>query len=391
MSSIAIIPARGGSKGIPNKNLRQVGGTSLIQRAVETALACKLIDKVYVSTDSEEVATVAATSGASVIRRPRHLSQDTSTSEEAIQHCLEEIVWEGVVVFIQCTSPFISVEKIEEAIAVVQEGAADSVFSAIEENGHLWAMQNSLVSPIGHSIEKRLPRQQEITRLRETGAFYVFKAPAFMESLSRFHGIISAVQTDRFFASDIDEECDLELANRISPLWPNRLSFQDVAAVVTDFDGVHTDDSVWVHEDGSESVRVSRSDGLGLSMLQKKGIKALILSTETNPVVSARSKKLGIDCIAGSSDKKTDLARWCQTQGIDPSQVLFLANDVNDLGAMGLVGWPVVVADARAELFQHARFALSSKGGEKAVRELADRILRDRDRDRDLTPADGSL
>jgi N-acylneuraminate cytidylyltransferase len=152
----------------------------------------------------------------------------------------------------------------------------------------------------------------------------------------------------------------------------------DVAAVVTDFDGVHTDDTVLTDGDGRESVRVSRSDGMGIARLRRAGVPVLILSSETNPVVSARARKLQVDVRQGVEDKAAALREWAKDQRVPLSRVAYVGNDVNDLGCLEIVGFPVAVPEAHPLVLAAARVIVSQNGGRGAVRELADRVLRDR-------------
>ena len=151
--------------------------------------------------------------------------------------------------------------------------------------------------------------------------------------------------------------------------------FGDLDLVVLDFDGVLTDNAVWVLEDGTEMVRCDRSDSLGLAMLARAGIPAVVLSTETNPVVAARCRKLNLPCIHGVSDKGSRLATLLAERGIDPARVAYIGNDVNDLDCMTSVGVPVAVADAHPRVHEVAALSLTKPGGHGAVREFCDLLL----------------
>jgi len=176
---------------------------------------------------------------------------------------------------------------------------------------------------------------------------------------------------------DVDDEHDLMLANAVAALLPAE-SGLDVDVVLTDFDGVHTDDSALVDQDGRESVRVSRADGLGVQRLLESGVPMLIVSRERNPVVTARAEKLGVEVLQGVDDKVAAVRRWLARRDIAPARAAYLGNDLNDLAVMGLVGWPVAVADARPEVRRAARLTLSRPGGHGAVRELCDLVLQQR-------------
>lgn len=142
--------------------------------------------------------------------------------------------------------------------------------------------------------------------------------------------------------------------------------------IVFDFDGVLTDNRVYVFEDGREAVCCNRSDGLGCELLRAAGFDLLILSTEVNPVVSARGRKIGVTVRQGERDKGAALSALMVERRLDPARVMYVGNDVNDLAAMKLVGWPTAPADAHASVREIARLVTNARGGDGVVRELAD-------------------
>jgi len=148
-----------------------------------------------------------------------------------------------------------------------------------------------------------------------------------------------------------------------------------IQLVVFDFDGVFTDNFVYVNQDGSESVRCLRSDGLGLSRLENIGVHLLIVSTESNPVVTTRANKLKIKCLQGVKDKALAIKSICHEMDIELAHVVFVGNDINDIPAFKLVGFPVGVADAYPEVLPYIKIQTHNKGGCGAVREICDRIF----------------
>ena len=159
---------------------------------------------------------------------------------------------------------------------------------------------------------------------------------------------------------------------------------EPVRLLVLDFDGVMTDNRVLVHEDGTESVWCHRGDGWGIARLREAGVTVLVLSTETNGVVAARCRKLGIECVQGQADKGAALAALLAQRGIAPAAVAYVGNDVNDLECLRLAGVPIVVADATPAARAEAQLVTDAAGGRGAVREVADWILASR-RSRALT------
>lgn len=377
--TVAIIPARGGSKGVERKNLRRVGGVPLVARAILSAQRCDEIDRVVVTTDDAEIASVAREWGADVVVRPAELSGDEASSESALAHALGELqgrgVDVGVLAFLQATSPFIDADALCTAVRTVRTRRRDVVFSAVRTYGFLWSKgAGDSASAINHDAGFRPRRQDRDPHYLETGAFYVMKAKAFLAVGHRFYGSIGIAEVPERTAMEIDTVEELAAARALAPLVdaPEPI---DVDAVVTDFDGVHTDDSAVVTDRGDESVRVSRSDGMGVALLRRAGIPVLVLSTETHPVVSARAAKLRVDVRQGLDDKATALCEWADAAGIPLSRIAYVGNDVNDLACLDLVGWPIAVRDAHPLVLASARVVLDRVGGDGAVRELADRVL----------------
>ena len=158
-----------------------------------------------------------------------------------------------------------------------------------------------------------------------------------------------------------------------SPLMQRRLLPRFVSAIVLDFDGVMTDNRAWIDEQGHEQVAVNRSDGLGLATLQRESnIKILVMSTETSATVSARCLKLGIPFLQGISDKAIALKNWMQERAVDPAQVIYVGNDINDLPCFPIVGCAIAPADAHREVLSRADIILIKQGGQGAVREICD-------------------
>ena len=146
----------------------------------------------------------------------------------------------------------------------------------------------------------------------------------------------------------------------------------DIKAIAFDFDGVFTDNRVYVAQNGEETVVCDRSDGMGISMLRSAGIPLVIISTEKNPVVAVRGSKLNVDVLQGIEDKLPTLSERVVAHQLSIDQVAFVGNDINDVECLSAVGFGMVVADAYSVAIDAADFVLSKKGGRGAVREVAD-------------------
>ena len=146
----------------------------------------------------------------------------------------------------------------------------------------------------------------------------------------------------------------------------------DIKAIAFDFDGVFTDNRVYVTQTGEEAVVCDRSDGMGISMLRKAGIPLIIISTEKNPVVSVRAAKLNIDVLQGIENKLPVLNQWAAENQLSIGQVAFIGNDINDVDCLNAAGVGIAVAAAYPVAVDAADFVLTKKGGQGAVREIAD-------------------
>lgn len=139
-----------------------------------------------------------------------------------------------------------------------------------------------------------------------------------------------------------------------------------------DFDGVFTDNKVYVFQDGTEAVMCSRGDGIGLHALKKRGIDTIVISTETNPVVSARCRKLKIRCVQGCKDKLSELKKIAVELNCSLHEIAFMGNDVNDLTCLSAVALPIVTNDAHPDVITSSKYRTRIKGGHGAVREICD-------------------
>ena len=150
---------------------------------------------------------------------------------------------------------------------------------------------------------------------------------------------------------------------------------KSVSLILFDFDGVFTDNSVYVNQDGIEEVRCCRSDGIGLSRLKETDVKVFIISTETNPVVSKRAEKLKVPCMQGIVNKAEAIVEISKKMNINPKQIMFVGNDINDIPAFESVGIPVGVFDSYTEIYPYIVYRTQKAGGFGAVREICDLIF----------------
>lgn len=217
---VCIIPARGGSKGIPNKNLVPFLGKPLLAHSIEQARESSAVQRVIVSTDSEAIADVARHYGATVITRPSELSTDTASSESALLHALDtleqtEQYIPDLVVFLQSTSPLRSVQAIDEAIETLQKQEADSLFSACVFKNLIWEMASERVKSLNFDYTSRLRRQEWPKQIMENGSLYIVKTAILRRYQNRLGGKIAVYLMDYFDSFQIDEPEDIALLESI--------------------------------------------------------------------------------------------------------------------------------------------------------------------------------
>lgn len=218
MTCIAIIPARGGSKGIPNKNLAEVGGQSLVTRAVNSAIQSGVIDAVVVSSDDRNILEAAKIAGAIAVERPSDLATDTAAIEDAITHALQKFSESHptptTLVLLQPTSPLRQASSISDAVLLFNEnGSVGSVYGVTEAEHHpfkTFIANDSTLLPVG-SIEDLSRSRQELPKAyRQSGSIYVVGVQDFLESNSLFVSPVRWIEVGREEAIDVDTPADLE-------------------------------------------------------------------------------------------------------------------------------------------------------------------------------------
>lgn len=400
---LALIPARGGSKGIPRKNIRSFAGYPLIAWSIAAAKQSNLVTRIIVSTDDEEIAAVAREWGAETpFLRPAELAQDKTTDLPVFEHALkflEEV--EGyhpeIVVQLRPTSPIRPPKMVDDAIRILLNHAdADCVRGVVPAGQNPFKMWrfNGEDKPLKQLLEVpgiaepyNAPRQILPPVYWQTGHIDAIRTTTILDKKSLTGDVIYPLVVDPKYTVDIDTLPDwakyeaviysgLEV---VSPGKPRRLMPEIIKLVVTDFDGVLTDGRVWIDENGKETVAATRSDSMRIRQMRELGIDVIILSSEVNPVVSARAKKMNIEAIHGMGldEKGEALKKYLAEKKIDASQVVYLGNDFNDLPCFEIAGWSVAVADAYPEVTRAADYVLKTNGGFGALRELCDLILKD--------------
>ncbi|MEE8357433.1 MAG: N-acylneuraminate cytidylyltransferase [Anaerolineales bacterium] len=394
---LALIPARGGSKGLPGKNIKSLGGYSLIGYSIAAALNAKLVSRTVVTTDDPEIADKAQEYGAEVpFLRPAEFAQDDSLDLPVFQHALNwlsdhESYSPDIVVQLRPTSPFRPPELVDEAIQIlIDNPGASSVRGVVpskENPFKMWMIEpdGKMIPLLETEFEEpfNMPRQELPSSYWQTGHIDVVSAETIINGSMSGQEIYSYI-IDPLFSVDLDNLQDWQRAEMrlkslgsqiILPPREKNIIPELVSLLILDFDGVLTDDRVYVNQHGEETVAAHRGDGMGIAQVKKAGIEVVILSKEKNPVVKARADKLGIPVFQGIDEKGPELISILADRGISSDSVVYLGNDINDLPCFPLVGLAAAVADSHPLVIEKAQLVLSKKGGHGAVRELCDLLL----------------
>ncbi|HEY5730720.1 MAG TPA: acylneuraminate cytidylyltransferase [Anaerolineales bacterium] len=401
---LALIPARGGSKGIPRKNIKPFAGYPLVAWSIAAGLQANSVSRVIVSTDDEEIAAVAREYGAETpFLRPHELAQDRTPDLPAFEHALKwlediEGYQPDIVVQLRPTSPIRPTDMIDSAIKILIENPdADSVRGVVPAGQNPYKMwrfngydkpMNPLLGVEGIAEPYNSPRQILPPAYWQTGHIDAIRTTTITRKNSLTGSVVYPLVIDPRYTVDIDTPADwakyeaLVYQGGLDMVTPDdrrrRKMPGRIELVIFDFDGVFTDNRVWTDQDGKEKVAASRSDSIKFGELREKGIEVMILSSEPNSVVAARAKKMRVEVIhgIGLQDKGRVMREVLEKKDIKAENVVYVGNDVNDLPCFEVAGWSVAVSDAYPEVLQAADFVLSKPGGHGAVRELCELILK---------------
>ncbi len=363
---------------------QNLAGHALIAYTIAAALKTKNSRGAVVVTQDERVAAISREYGASVYSFSAQSPGSKHTDPEFRGHLIQAILntidgKADIALWLDPCTPLRPKNLLDQAASLVglndQESAVQSMSAISLDDVMFWIPKGQAeVEPA--SMPGRLYRQTShvsacrVTSIRQTAGSQPCKTipllvdPAYSHELDQATGWQWAEWTLQHTRPDI-----------IYPRHAPRPLPERTVLLVLDFDGVITDNRVWVDEDGREKIAAYRSDSLGISYLRKTGVEVIVLSMETNPVVTARCRKMAIPVLQGINDKATALADLLRERRIDPGNVVYLGNDTNDVPCFPLVGCAAVVADAQPDALKEADLVLTRRGGYGAVRELCDRLI----------------
>ena len=380
MRIIGFIPARGGSKSIPLKNIKDFCGKPLIYWNLESLEKVNEIEAVYVATDCDEIRNTVEGFGFSKVQiymRDPQNAQDNSPTESVMLEFIEKQVLADTDIFIliQATSPFIQPIDFQSALNLYGKEKADSLLTCARMKRFFWGENRK---PLNYDYQNRPNRQDFNGSLMENGAFYINTVGNIRKYKNRLSGKIVIYEMPEFTAVDIDEPNDWKAAESLmrKHILSKRKNNKRIKLFITDVDGVLTDAGMYYSKNGERLKKFNTRDGKGIELLQKAGIKTAIITSEDTEIVNSRARKIGIDYVCqGVSDKNNVLNKLCRELRISPDEIAYIGDDINDLDILKRVGLSACPVDAMSQVKDVVQYVCKLKGGAGCVREIIEEII----------------
>ena len=378
----AFIPARGGSKGIPLKNIKPFCGRPLIYWSLKSLEEASSVDKVVVATDSDTIEETVLSFGfskASIYRRRPENATDTASTESVMLEYLEAIAPDDdqVIMLVQATSPLTSSEDFEKGLEMMRSGRFDSVISCVRTFRFFWSWNGE---SLNYDWKKRPRRQEFDGNLMENGAFYINTSGGIRRHGNRLGGRIGICEMPPYTAFEIDEPDDWTIMEALMYRHLRQSGPEKLPVLfLSDVDGTLTDGGMYYGPEGEVLKKFNTRDGMGFQLLREKGIKTALVTSEDNPYVAARGRKLKVDhVIQGRSfgGKVEAIREICLREGISLSEVAYIGDDINCLELLREVGFAACPSDADPLVKAIPCIYISPlKGGEGCVRDFIRKIL----------------
>lgn len=378
--TVAFIPVRGGSKSIKLKNIKKINGRPLIYWVLDSAVECIDIDKIVVSTDSEDIRETVKKYESDkilIINRSPEVSTDFASTESVMLEFANQYDFKNIIL-IQATSPLLDKKDLDNGLKEFKK--ADSVLSVVNQKRFIWENQENS-KPINYDYLNR-PRRQEFEGfLVENGAFYITSKESLLKTKCRISGKINAVIMDETSYFEIDEPSDWIIVEKLlqNKYGEPDLSYKikKIKCVLTDCDGVLTNGAMYYTENGDEIKKFSTHDGMGFKLLKEKGFITGIITGENVQLVKRRFEKLRIDELyMGVSDKLKVLDEICRKYDLNYDEIAYIGDDINDLQILNKVGFSCSVNNAIDDIKQDVDYVTIKNGGDGAVREVVNLLLK---------------
>lgn len=380
MKKIAIIPLRAGSKGIPGKNKKKLLGRPLFSWTLSEAIFSNL-DEIYIFTDDKDIIEYVNknytwTEKVKIMERSEESATDTASTEFGMLELAKNLDYDfDILCLLQATSPLTTKEDINECLNEIEKENYDSALTVVNTMRFIWDEDGK---SINYNYNLRPRRQDFKGLLVENGAVYTTTKEQFKNSGVRIGGNIAIVKMPEDTLTEIDEKEDWIIMEK---LIENRLSkFKKgnpgIKLLVLDVDGVFTEGKVSTGYESEISKEFSLIDGMGLEIIRNEGIEVIVMTSEDSEIVKTRMNKLKLETYLGIKDKYSFLEKVRQEKGINRNEIAYVGDDINDLANICSVKWGIVPNNGVLENKLKADLVLSSKGGEGAIREAVNFILK---------------
>ncbi|KAJ8007381.1 hypothetical protein DPEC_G00116920 [Dallia pectoralis] len=381
----ALILARGGSKGIPLKNIKTLAGVPLIGWVLRAALDSKQFDSVWVSTDNDDIAKVAIAWGAKVHHRSPEVSQDSSSSLDAIQEFARQKPEVDVICNIQCTSPCLHPFHLKQALDLITKENYESVFSVVRRHHFRWQMETNesggVVTKPQNLDPRHRPRRQDWDgELCENGSFYFATREIIMSGVLQ-GGKCACYEMMPEYSVDIDVDIDWPVAEQrvLRYGYFGQDSPKSVCLLLCNVSGCLTDGHTRISSSGKEQVFINNKDIIGLHRLKQGGVKVILISTNEAPLTKVLAKRLwqrtGCQVRQLKNDIQGEVKAIVDKECLNWKQVAYMGNDVPDVDCLGLAGMSAVPKDVPVVALNAAKYKCHKAPGLGAVREFAEHIL----------------
>lgn len=378
--TIAFLPARGGSKSIPLKNIRPFCGKPLIYWSLRALQETGEIDEIYVATDSEKIAETVSGFRFSKVRifeRSSENARDHSTTESVMTEFIKskQLRDEDIFILVQATMPLVRAEDISGGLRLRRETGSESILSCARVKLFIWDDHGN---PVNYDFRNRPRRQDFEGNLMENGSFYINTAGDIMRTGNRLSGKISVYEMEPYTSIDIDDEDDWIVAEKLMRKYIlTRAPEKNIKVFFTDVDGTLTDSGMYYGDNGEVLKKFSTRDGKGFELLRKAGIKTGIITSEQTTIVEQRAKKIKADFLyQGIADKLETIENFCSVNNISLDEIAYIGDDINDLDLLSQAGLAACPADSSDKVKAIPGIkVLACEGGKGAVREFIDNYI----------------
>jgi N-acylneuraminate cytidylyltransferase len=376
----ALIPLRGGSKRIPHKNIKLIAGKPLSYWVCLAASRSKFIDRIYVSTDCREIADAVEQFGLGieVLHRDSQLAGDRISTEAVMIDAMNRVDPFEILATLQATSPLTSPEHLDGAISMMLDEGLDALLTGTVLKRFVWSHHGV---PLNYDFHERPFSQDFAGSVVENGAFYLTRREILEKDRSRLGGRIGVYVMPEATFTELDNPEEWPVVESLLRKQQTSIGehISKIKAIFSDFDGVWTDNAVFVDDRGRESLRFTKDDSLGLEAFrQLHGKPVIVVTKERNPIVAVRCRKLGLPLLQAVDNKVAAVESCLADMGLRWQDICYIGNDVNDAGCLERAGFSVCPSDAAKEVIPVVDFVLSRGGGHGAVRELFDLLGEDK-------------